>query len=259
MSSDPFSISPTTTDPIALYLDLLKRSLTNWIYAEGEAKLLPDAPFDFRRRLEGRDWPILAQTMIGIQRLNNLQSCVEQVLQDQIPGDLIETGVWRGGATILMRGILQAYGVKDRVVWVADSFEGLPPPNTQKYPHDAGLNLHQYQHLAISLEEVQHHFACYGLLDKQVHFVKGWFKDSLHQAPIEQLSVLRLDGDLYESTMDALTALYPKVAVGGFVIVDDYNDIAACRQAVDDYRREQEISDSIIPIDWTGVYWRRTH
>ena len=74
--------------------------------------------------------------------------------------------------------------------------------------------------------------------------------------PIEQLAILRLDGDLYESTMDALVPLYEKVSPGGFVIVDDYGAWEPCRKAVDDFRAQHGITDEIVEVDWTGVYWR---
>ncbi|NES81677.1 MAG: macrocin O-methyltransferase [Moorea sp. SIO2B7] len=196
--------------------------------------------------------------MIGIERLKNLQYCVEQVIKNQISGDLIETGVWRGGACIFMRAILQVYGVKDKCVWVADSFEGLPQPDVENYPQDTGLNLHQHSELAISMDEVQVNFMRYNLLDDQVKFLKGWFRDTLPIAPIEKLAVLRLDGDLYESTMDSLVHLYPKLSPGGYVIVDDYGAIEACRQAIHEYRQTHHITDEIHQIDWTGVYWQRS-
>jgi hypothetical protein len=109
----------------------------------------------------------------------------------------------------------------------------------------------------VSLEEVQTNFRRYNLLDEQVRFVKGWFRDTLHRAPVERLAVLRLDGDLYESTMDALTALYPKVQRGGYVIVDDYGDVPACRQAVHDYWQRHGIREEIMPIDQAGVFWMK--
>jgi O-methyltransferase len=157
-----------------------------------------------------------------------------------------------------MRAVLKAYEVKDRKVWVADSFEGLPPPNTDKYPADKGDIHHQLTHLAISLEEVKENFSKYGLLDEQVCFLKGWFKDALPTAPIEKLAVMRLDGDMYESTMDALKHLYPKLSVGGYVIIDDYGYIHSCRQAVHDFREANQIRDEIKLIDWSGVYWKRS-
>lgn len=261
-----------------LYLDLMKRCLVNMIYPESEEVPLPAdgagfrgrlawalqrppsnklLPLDTTNRLEGRIWPLVAHTMIGLKRLDNLASCIEKVITNGVPGDLIETGVWRGGATIFMRAVLKAYGVTDRYVWVADSFEGLPPPTTAKYPSDADSDLHEARELAVSLEEVKANFDRYGLLDDQVRFLKGWFRDTLPVAPIERLAVLRLDGDMYQSTMDTLVNLYPKLSDGGYVIVDDYGAIPACRQAVHDYRSANGITEEIRNIDWTGIFWQK--
>ena len=208
-------------------------------------------------RQVGRDWPVLAHTMIGMKRMENLQYCVEDVLRQHVPGDLIETGVWRGGATIFMRAILKAYGINDRRVWVADSFAGLPPPDPGKYPADADDKHHTITPLAVSLEEVRENFKRYGLLDDQVCFLKGWFKDTLPNAPLNRLAVVRLDGDMYESTMDGLTNLYPKLSVGGYLIVDDFGAVPGCRKAVEDFRQANGITESIRQIDWGGVFWRR--
>jgi len=210
------------------------------------------------KRDDGSDWPPSAETMVGRRRLANVRSCVESVLSDQVPGDLVETGVWRGGVTILMRGILAAWGDTNRRVWVADSFQGLPAPDLDAYPADAGHDLSGVATLAVSADQVRANFARYDLLDDQVQFLEGWFRDTLPAAPIENLAVLRLDGDLYESTMDALDALYDKVTPGGYVIIDDYGAWDPCRKAVDDYRSAHAITDEIVEIDWTGVYWRKT-
>ena len=263
-----------------LYLDLLKKTLTNWVNGPAETEDLPaeqylkpevleacrrdgvrvvrPKPFDPAQREEGRDWPPTADTMVGLKRLDNLQACVESVLRDGVSGDLIETGVWRGGSCILMRAVLEAHGVTDRTVWVADSFAGLPPPNVERYPLDKGIDLHLFPVLAVSLEQVQANFRKYGLLDERVKFLKGWFKDTLPAAPIRRLALMRLDGDLYESTMDALVSLYPKLSVGGYVIIDDYGAVAACAQAVTDFRERHGIADEIRTVDWTGAYWRRS-
>ena len=182
--------------------------------------------------------------------------CVTDVLRRGVPGDLIETGVWRGGSVIFMRAILAAYGDAARKVWVADSFEGLPPPDP-RYAADAGDVFHGFEVLAVSLEQVKANFARYSLLDERVQFLKGWFKDTLATAPIGPLAVARLDGDMYESTMDALRPLYPKLSVGGYLIVDDYGTVPGCKQAVDEYRKEHGITEPIIDIDGWGVYWRR--
>jgi hypothetical protein len=182
--------------------------------------------------------------------------CVETIIREGVPGDLIETGVMRGGTVILMRAILKAHNARDRTVWVADSFEGLPPPNPTEYPADATAQWHLRPLTEVGVEQVRRNFERYGLLDDQVKFLPGWFRDTLSKAPIDQVAVLRLDGDLYESTMDALIPLYPKLAPGGFVIVDDYN-LPMCRQAISDYRNKFGINDDIIAIDDAGVYWRK--
>jgi O-methyltransferase len=269
-----------------LYLDLMKRCLTFYIWGEpmgpifvkdypsrvkrflvlqiqnwlvrDNVQLCTKVRFSPEKRAQGLDHPTLGHTMIGLKRLDNIQHCVEDVLAKGVPGDLIETGVWRGGATIFMRAILKAYGVTDRKVWAADSFQGLPRPDPAKYPADLGDEHHMMFHLAVSLDEVKSNFASYGLLDEQVCFLKGWFKDTLPTAPIERLSVLRLDGDMYESTMEGLVHLYPKLSPGGYVIVDDYGYVESCRQAVSDFRARHGVVDQIQEIDWSGIYWQRT-
>lgn len=274
-------LAAATATPHALYLDLLKRCLTRYTF---ETDLSPVVPgdswkrrvwgaverqlgrrditvhrktrFDPAARAEGRDWPASAETMIGLKRLDNLQFCVEQVVADDVPGDLLEAGVWRGGASIFMRGVLASLGVTDRTVWLADSFQGLPKPSAEN-PADEGDEHWTQSFLAVSQEQVQHNFERYGLLDSQVRFLQGWFSDTLPTAPVEQIAVLRADGDMYSSTMDILRPLYPKVPVGGFVVIDDYGAIAACRTAVDEYRAEHGITEPLEQIDWTGAFWRR--
>lgn len=198
-----------------------------------------------------------SHTMIGRKRLDNITNCLDIIRADNIEGDLIETGVWRGGATILMRGYLEAWGMLDRKVWVCDSFEGLPVPSL---PQDEGYDFSaaKVPILAIPLEEVQENFRRYNLLDDRVKFLKGWFCDTLPNAPIEKLALLRLDGDLYESTMDGLKNLYHKVAAGGFIIVDDYNDFEPCRRAITEFRETHNITDPMEVIDWTGIFWRKS-
>jgi O-methyltransferase len=198
-----------------------------------------------------------AHSMIGEARLDNLAECVRTVIEQDIPGDFIETGVWRGGAVIFMKGLLTAYGCDSRCVWVADSFDGVPKPSL---PEDDNFDLSKdvLPVLAVSLEEVKSNFSRYGLLDDNVIFLEGWFRDTLPRANIEKLSILRLDGDLYESTMDALVPLYPKVSSGGFIIVDDYESCPPCKQAIKDFRRNNSINSELVKIDGHAVYWRKS-
>jgi hypothetical protein len=194
--------------------------------------------------------------MISPARLANVRWCMTDVVDRGVPGDVIETGVWRGGTTIMMRAVLRALGDTERTVWVADSFQGLPKPDAKRWPADEGLDFSGYSQLAVSSAEVRGNFERYGLLDDQVRFLEGWFEDTLPTAPIAQLAVLRLDGDLYGSTIVALESLYPKVSPGGYVIVDDYGEVRACRQAVEDYRASNGITQEIRTIDATGVFWQ---
>lgn len=267
-----------------LYLDLLKKSLTRYIFDEGyrnfffqshgkakdilftninklldkfELELVLHNQFNSKLREIGKDWPASAETMIGLTRLDNIQHCALDVLSKNIPGDFIETGAWRGGATIFMRAILKVYNVTDRNVWVADSFEGLPKPTERTHKQDVVDKLWAVQQLKVSLKDVQNNFVKYDLLDNQVKFLKGWFKDTLPNAPIQKLAILRLDGDMYESTIDALNALYPKLSKGGYVIIDDYC-LPACRKALVEFRSKFKIKDKMIQIDWASVYWQRS-
>jgi len=272
-----------------VYIDLLKKALTASIYDESAwaivesskpdtrtlkrpleftASLLKDVlikalrkksflvvkenPFDAGAREQGKDWPLVGYTMVGNRRLENVQACLEEILRDNVPGDLLEAGAWRGGTTIFMRALLKAHGVTDRKVWVADSFEGLPSP---KHSMD-GWDLSRVKYLKVSLEEVKANFAKFGMLDDQVQFLKGWFSDTLPHAPIQKLALLRLDGDLYSSTMDALQSLYHKVSTGGYVIVDDYHSWPSCRQAVTDFLAQNALKPDIQTIDWSGAYWK---
>lgn len=204
----------------------------------------------------GKQFPREAETMVGLARLDNVQQCVLDVLERNVPGDLMETGVWRGGTTIFMRGMLKALNVTDRSVWVADSFEGLPPPSPE-FPQDKQSVLDEFDVLRVSLDEVKRNFTKYDLLDNQVKFLKGFFEDTLATAPVEKLAVLRLDGDMYSSTYVALEALYHKLSVGGYLIVDDYKALKTCEQAVTDFRELHGLSEEIKTVDWTGAYWRK--
>jgi O-methyltransferase len=197
-----------------------------------------------------------AETLIGPRGLDNLQHCIRSVVQNNVPGDLIETGVWRGGAAIFMRAALKALGDTTRLVWAADSFRGLPPADPTRRPAAAGMDWSRMDWLAVPLEEVKRNFARYGLLDDQVRFLVGWFHETLPGAPIERLAVLRLDGDMYGSTMDALRALYPKLSVGGYAIIDDYW-VSECQAAVDEYRAAYGVTEELQRVDRAIVFWQR--
>ncbi len=227
-----------------LYLNLLKNVLTDQIVHPSEA------------RIEGTDWPEFGFTMVGLKRLENIQACAAEIIRQNIEGDFLEAGVWKGGASLFMRAILKSYGVHDKTVWLADSFKGLPPPKVE-YSADKDDTHYQYEQLAVSLEQVKRNFQVFGLLDEQVKFIEGWFHETLYTAPVEKIALLRLDGDMYESTYVSLEALYHKVSIGGFVIIDDYGYIDSCKQAVHDFLDKNSLRPTIQKIDWTGVFWKK--
>ena len=289
VSAAPIAVAvqtnPAPSSPEEMYLDLLKKTLTRaqtagrytrhiplpgdalerylyWIVGHllgaGRFQIVELVPANPQGYLEGGGVNLEvrqddAETMVGTKQLDNIQFCVTDVLKRRIPGDIIECGAWRGGATILMRAVLRAYGDAEKSVWVADSFEGLPSP---KSGLDLGLERGE---MAVSLEEVKENFARYGLLDQRVRFLKGFFNKTLPAAPIGKLSVLRADSDLYESQMDVLNNLYPKLSVGGFAIIDDYFELGGCRRAIDEYRQAHNITEEVKRIDTEGIYWEKLH
>lgn len=261
-------------DTANAYIDLLKRSLadllgptTSRAVAQPDGSLAIEQVREDERKLRftGRDWPANGVSMVGLERLTNVQECVQRVVADGIPGDLIETGVWRGGTAILMRALLDVYDEPGREVWLADSFAGFPTPDLARYPADEmfapfvdasnGNGIAEF--LTVPLEDVRRNFERYGYLDDRVRFVEGWFRDTLPTLAGHRWAVLRLDGDLYESTILALDNLYPDLSEGGYAIIDDYGTISSCHRAVEDFRAQHGIDAEIQQIDSAGIYWRK--
>lgn len=231
----------------SLYLNLLKKSVTDALY---------DQEFLTETHLDGLFSLRRSQSMIGLRRLDNIQECFESIVAENIPGDLIETGVWRGGSTIFMAGLIKSYN-QNRKVFVADSFEGLPYPDVEKYPDDNNDPHWMCDYLKVSLEEVRNNFSAYDLLEDNVIFLKGWFENTLPTVKDGTFSLIRMDGDMYGSTWDALENLYPSLSIGGYLIVDDWA-LPGAHKAVVDYRSKFGIDDEIININKYSIFWRKT-
>lgn len=248
------------------YLDLLKLSLCDLTGTttvsvgptpDGSVVARELSGEQRRVRAVGLDWPLQGVSMAGLRRLDDLQDCVDSITRDAVEGDLIEAGTWRGGATILMRAALDtAEEERERTVWVADSFQGFPEAEAEA-PEEMELAtyLRAFEFLSVPLEEVRGNFARFGVEDG-VRFVPGFFKDTLHELTDRAWALVRLDGDTYEATRVALECLYPGLAPGGYLIVDDYA-IEECSRAVHEYRDEHGITEPIEEVDWTCVRWRR--
>lgn len=271
------------------YLDLMKRSLVNLVYAEdalrldtmrsdaltddplGRLRLLRDVRYErpdayaevVATKREGgldRFWGArLAHTMIGLSGLDNLERCAHRVFADGVPGDFLEAGVCHGGASIFLRALQVAYGEDERTTWVADSFAGVPPPtHAVDLEHELDLSEERVPWMAAGIDAVRDNFDTYDLLSDNVRFLPGLFAETLPHAPVEQLAILRIDGDLYESTRDALEALYDRVSDGGYVIVDDYGCLEPCRLAVDEFVAARGLDVEINQVDWTRVCWQKS-
>ena len=238
------------------YLNLMAQVLDGTLIKDPPLRWY-EGTYDPKLRESGWDWPSVALTMIGTKRLANVRFVLESVISENVKGDFVETGVWRGGASIYAKAVLMSYGCLDRKVICCDSFEGLPEPNAEQYPKDAGSEFHTYPELAVSLEEVQANYKSIDLLDDNVECLKGWFRDTMSKVPSKKIAVLRLDGDMYESTIDPLTHLYDRIPDGGWVIVDDYNVVAACKDAVHDFLRSRNETPELKQIDGIGAFFRK--
>jgi hypothetical protein len=247
----------------SIYLDLLKRVLTDTIWAK-EPNRDGSLGVDFVKQFSDHYIHGNAISLLPLSRFQNLEECMLDVVNNNVEGDFIETGVWRGGAVIFMRAFLKSFNISDRNVWVADSFEGLPCPDKTKFPLEfkAHKNLIEplYDNFEASLEEVKGNFKKFDLLDDQVQFLKGWFKDTLPSAPFQKLAIVRLDGDYYESTMDGLNNLYDRIPVNSYLIVDDYAEDTwtECRRATDEFRVNRNIKDKLIMVDSACAFWKKT-
>lgn len=192
------------------------------------------------------NWGLDRLTLLPWTALEHLHTAIKDTVDRKVEGHFIETGAWRGGACILAKAIYNELS-PDTKVYVADSFEGLPPPDVA-YPHDAGDTHHLDPMLSVSVEQVTENFNKFGLLDDKVVFVKGWFKDTMPTLDIDKIAILRLDGDMYESTIQVLDALYDKLSLGGYCIIDDYHH-KGCIAAVQDFRNKHGIVTPIIKVD----------
>lgn len=223
----------------------------------GETILLETPGRGSARLVDGslRNFTEFSYTLVGRKRLDHLQRCVEDALDNDVPGDFLEAGVWRGGCCILMRAVLAAREVRDRRVWLADSFAGLPPPERAE-DREYAMDASRLPVLAVTEQEVRQNFARFDLLDEQLRFLPGWFDQTLPASNTGPLALLRVDCDLYASTRTVLESLYARVSPGGWVVIDDYGMLPPCKQAVDEFRARSGIGRPLERIDDHAVCWR---
>lgn len=235
-----------------LYLGLMKKCINNYLYLGGERGFDSYSPVD-DGRYQNYKWTIprysQPHSLLFGSQLDLLEKIIIEIDRECIPGDFIETGVWRGGAVIFMRAVLEAYQIPERIVYAADSFAGIPPNKIERNdPVDLWTDRWE-----AGIEEVKENVRRYGLLDERFIFIRGLFEDSLPSSNIKSLALIRLDADSYESTMTTLSILYPKLSEGGFVIIDDWH-LPGCRAAVDEFRKVNKINSKMVH-DPANEYW----
>lgn len=249
----------TTSDD--RYLGLLIKTLTNQVYLEHEHTIPNMAYFQghselarLELRQKGLDLPRFAHTMVGQLRLEEIQRLTREIRKNEVPGDFIDCGVWRGGTSIFMRACMDVYDFGHRMLWMADSFEGLPAPD-DRYEADVGDVHHEQSFLAIPELEVRANLMRY--LDDSlasICLLPGFFEETL-PGRLGPLALIRIDADMYSSTTHCLDALYPLLQPGGIVIIDDYETLPACGKAADDYRKKHGITEKVEMTTMNSGFW----
>ena len=215
---------------------------------------------------KGGPFPYCRLTMCPACLTTTKQLLLHHVLAHNISGDWFEAGTWRGGQSIMAAAVFLVHNaLAHRKILVADSFCGLPPPVHLEDVLDAvNQGLHAEKEHQVAVAVVEKNFQSIlgaNVTQQSVVFIPGFFNDSLpvfvSKSPRTQLSFLRLDGDMYQSTMDVLENMYFLVVVGGVVLVDDYN-LDACRAAVTLFREKYRITEYMVDIIGGGVYWIRS-
>ena len=256
---------PIKERSVNTYIEFLQQYVCGLSYGKEEKTVGPEltnalrqtTPLNLDQRAKGNDWTYLGDTMTGNARLDNVRDLIQDVIKNDVPGDYVETGVWRGGLSIFARGVLRAHGQQHRRSFVCDSFKGLPPGDKSLHGGDKGWDNAHY--LEVPAEVVASNFNLAGLLDEKVIFAKGFFNDSLPvlAKSIDALAIIRFDGDIYESAVDVFYHLYDKLSVGGYWIQDDWYGFPA-QDAAHDFFKVHGISPEIIRIDDLGAYWKKT-
>jgi O-methyltransferase len=200
-------------------------------------------------------------TKTSMERIFTLCRAVEYVVQHDIPGDIVECGVWRGGSMMAVARTLLRLGAADRHLYLFDTFDGMPEPteHDRDFRGTAAADLLGESDKNVKstwsyspLDEVQRNMRGTGYDESRVHFVRGKVEDTIPANAPDTISLLRLDTDWYESTYHELVHLYPRVSAGGALIIDDYGHWQGARRAVDQYVEEHRLKLFLSRIDYTA-------
>lgn len=196
-------------------------------------------------------------TMTSLERLYGVHQAMEHIAAEPVDGDIVECGVWKGGSTMMACLHLLRAGDEARGVWLYDTFAGMPEP-TDEDPEDAhrewleGERNDHNEYCYSPLDEVRRNVLSTGIDAQRIRFVEGKVEDTIPAAIPDRIALLRLDTDWYESTRHELEHLWPRLQVGGVLIVDDYGHWSGARKAVDEYFAELGHRPLLGRLDYTG-------
>jgi len=182
-----------------------------------------------------------------------------------VDGDLVETGVWKGGMGMWMQGIMKKCKMRQRKIWLFDTFESFPGPDDNQCNQKDSI-IHSVTDLLYnkgensthSIDQVKGNFKKFDLYDDNLKFVRGDILETIPvtEKEIEKIALLRIDSDYYSSVKLTLEYLYDKIVKGGYVIIDDYNNpVVGAKEAVDEFRHERGITEDMKKIDGS-VFWK---
>ena len=197
-------------------------------------------------------------TLLSTERLFSLYSLTKKVCINEIPGNFVECGTYKGGSAGLMAAVIQKYSRQPRFLYAFDTYEGMPEPTSADISKGISAESAGYGAGALKApieENLRQVIEKLGVNDIVIP-VKGLFADTLplSRQEIQDIALLHADGDWYESTMDIFTLLYAQVHGNGFIQIDDYGYWDGCRKAIHDFERSQKIKFHLYPIDDTGVW-----
>jgi O-methyltransferase len=220
---------------------------------------IPDRPPNFEAEFLPLYEKCKPYTMTSMERMHAVYLATKFVVANEIPGDLVECGVWRGGSCMMMASTLLSLGVKDRRIVLFDTFEGMTAPTDRdrdRIGTDAKAKWVETNEgrnwCAASLEDVKENLSSTGYPESRLEYVKGRVEDTLPNAPVDKIALLRLDTDWYESTRAELIHLYPRLVQHGVVLFDDYGHWEGSREAVDEYLAEKKIHLLLQRTDHAG-------
>lgn len=184
-------------------------------------------------------------TMTSVERMYALYNSVIYIIKNNIEGDFIECGVWKGGSTMMIAYILKKYNINDRKIFLYDTFEGMVEPTDKDINLTSSMNTYKYwknknkndfnEWCYSSIEEVKINMEKTRYFTENIFYVKGKVENTLPLNKHSNISLLRLDTDWYESTKSELNHLFPKLSKNGVLIIDDYGTWGGCKLAVDEY------------------------